>query len=229
MSKVINEKEYIPPTVTVDGIYFRLLDSRLEVLLIKRSKEPFKDKYALPGGYCARGETTQDALKRITAIKAGFSIDNLEHLEQLYTFDAVSRDPRGHAVAVTYMGLGRDINIEPSKTTEQPGFFPVDNLPDLAYDHLEIIGLAHRRLKSKISYTNIVFSLIPIKFSYTKLQSAYQAIFGYDLDKRNFRKKFNSLNLIKDTGEISKEGAHRPAKLYSFKEQEIEELTRSFD
>lgn len=220
---------YVPPTVTVDGVYFQLINNALNVLLIRRSQDPFKNQYALPGGYCAKGETTLSALSRITTVKTGLNVDSLAHIEQLYTFDAVSRDPRGHAVAITYMGLGRGIKIKDQLDTQEPEFFPVNNLPDLAYDHSDIINLAHTRLQSKISYTNIVFSMLPIYFTYSGLQKAYEAIFGRNLDKRNFRKKFNSLNLIEDTGKTNKMGAHRPAKLYTFKSQKIEELTRSFD
>lgn len=222
-------KEYVPPTVTVDLISFQLIENELCVLLIHRNKDPFKDMYALPGGYSAQGETTLEALERIVKVKAGLSVGNLDHIEQLYTFDAVARDPRGHAVAITYIGLGKNISIEDVDLSQQPKYFPISDLPELAYDHTDIIKMAHNRLKSKISYTNIVFSLLSTNFTLTELQKAYEAIFGKELDKRNFRKKFLSLDLIKETGKVSRSGAHRPAKLYTFKKQSLEELTRSFD
>src|ERR671930_62620 len=95
---------YTPPTVTVDGVIFQLIDGELSLLLIKRAREPFKGSWALPGGYNNAGETTQEALDRVLAYKAGVRLSQLDLVEQLYTFDTVARDPRGHAVSITYLG-----------------------------------------------------------------------------------------------------------------------------
>ncbi len=222
-------KAYTPPIVTVDAVLFQLIQSRLYVLLIERANEPFKGTLALPGGYNAAGETTRDCLERIITAKAGISLRSLKLVEQLYTFDTVARDPRGHAVSITYMGCGKDIVPQELASTQSPGFFPVDDLPHLAYDHADIISYAHKRLAAKITYTNAVFSLLDTYFTLSQLQAAYEAIFGRPLDKRNFRKKFLSLGLIRETDEFFREGAHRPARLYTFKSQELEVLQRSFD
>jgi 8-oxo-dGTP diphosphatase len=220
---------YKPPILTVDSIVFQLSEGVLSVLLIRRAGEPFKGTWALPGGYCAAGETTQSAMDRILSSKAGIKTKELKLIEQLYTFDTVARDPRGHAVSVTYMGLGKDLVPLETSSTQEPGFFPVDQLPEVAYDHKSIIDYAHQRLRNKITYTNAVFALLPPLFTLTQLQSAYEAIFCRELDKRNFRKKFLSLGLIEATSELLKEGAHRPARLYRFKKQELETLTHDFD
>lgn len=221
--------EYIPPILTVDTVIFQLIDDELFVLLIKRTAEPFQGKWALPGGYNAAGETTHDAMERVLKIKAGIEIQDIKLIEQLYTFDTVARDPRGHAVSVTYMGMGKDLVPEGSKTTQTPQFFPVNNLPELAYDHENIIHYAHERLQSKITYTNAVFALLDPLFTLSQLQTAYEAILCRPLDKRNFRKKFLSLGLIRATNEYFKSGAHRPARLYTFNSQKLEALSRSFD
>lgn len=220
---------YTPPILTVDAVIFQLINDVLHVLLIKRANDPFKGKYALPGGYNAAGETTSEALSRIMQKKTAIDLKSLGLVEQLYTFDTVARDPRGHAVSVTYMGLAYDMSIPNSSTSESPEFYPVDSLPPLAYDHAEIIAYAHQRLASKITYTNAVFALLPKKFTLTQLQTAYEAIFGRELDKRNFRKKYLALDLIKETSEMYKEGAHRPARLYQFASHKLQALTRSFD
>jgi 8-oxo-dGTP diphosphatase len=220
---------YTPPTLTVDAVIFQIIDNELFVLLIKRSNDPFKNCWALPGGYNAAGETTQDALNNVLKRKSGISLEELRLLEQLYTFDTVARDPRGHAVSVTYMGLGKDIVPKEDKRTQNPAFYSVDSLPELAYDHKKIIEYAHDRLKSKITYTNAVFALLDPLFTLSQLQSAYEAILCRPLDKRNFRKKFLSLELIKPTSEYLREGAHRPARLYKFNQQSLEALSRSFD
>lgn len=223
------EDGYTPPILTVDSVIFQIIDNEFHVLLIQRAKEPFKDCWALPGGYNAVGETTRQAVERTLKAKTGINCTDLRLIEQLYTFDTVARDPRGHAVSVTYMGLGRDLVPRESKHTQNPGFFNVRELPSLAYDHAEIITYAHERLQTKITYTNAVYALLPTLFTLSQLQSAYETIFGRVLDKRNFRKKFLSLDLIHATEELLREGAHRPAKLYKFNSQKLEALSRSFD
>ncbi len=220
---------YEPPILTNDAIIFQIINNKLCVLLINRANEPFKNNYALPGGYNSISETTQDSLIKHLEKKAGIGRKQLRLLEQLYTFDTVARDPRGHAVSVAYMGLGKDIIPTASATTESPEFYPINQLPNLAFDHESIIKYAHTRLSSKITYTNAVFALLDPLFTLTQLQNTYEAIFGFDLDKRNFRKKYLSLGLIEKTNEQLKEGAHRPAQLFKFKSTGLETLARTFD
>lgn len=222
-------EQYSPPILTVDNVIFQLIDDVLSVLLVQRAAEPFKGSWALPGGYNAAGETTHNAVTRVLEVKAGVSPNDLKLIEQLYTFDTVARDPRGHAVSVTYMGLGKDVTPKVSKTTQNPQFYPITDLPKLAYDHAEIIRYAHERLAAKLTYTNAAFALLPKSFTLSQLQKTYEAVFGRELDKRNFRKKFLSLGLIRETKEFHMEGAHRPARLYMFNKQSLETLSRSFD
>ncbi|MFZ1301323.1 MAG: NUDIX domain-containing protein [Candidatus Microsaccharimonas sp.] len=219
---------YVAPTLTVDSVIFQLIDNVLHVCLIKRANDPFKDQWALPGGYSPQGETTLQALERIVEYKAGINIvKDLSYIEQLYTFDTVARDPRGHAVSVTYMGAGRE--IIPTSPDGSAAFFPVNALPTTAYDHKDIINYAHQRLIAKITYTNAVYAFLPPRFSLAELQTAYEAIFGYELDKRNFRKKFLSLGLTAETDEMRREGAHRPARLHRFTSDTLQVLSRSFE
>lgn len=219
---------YIPPTLTVDAIIFQLNGAELEVLLTQRSAEPFKGAWALPGGYCAEGSTTLEALSVIVKRKVGLSLESqLGYLEQLYTFDTVARDPRGHAVSVTYMGCGRDIALGDAE--QKTAWYPVDRLPNLAYDHEKIVIYARERLAAKLAYTNAAMGLLDQKFTLSHLQTAYEAVLGRLLDKRNFRKKFLSLNLIHETPDMWRGGAHRPAKLYAFNSTSLEVLARSFD
>lgn len=221
-------KSYVAPTLTVDAVIFQISSGALEVLLIKRAGEPFKDAWALPGGYNAVGETTTAALHRVVSQKAGVDTEkDLAYIEQLYTFDTVDRDPRGHAVSVSYLGCGRNITIR--DTGSHTAFLQVSGLPELAYDHASIIRYAHERLKAKLTYTNAVSAFLEKKFTLTQLQSAYEIVFGKKLDKRNFRKKFLSLELIHETGDLWRDGAHRPAKLYAFNSQKLQSLERSFD
>ncbi len=219
---------YQPPIVTVDAIIFQMLNDTLTVLVAKRTDEPFKGQWALPGGYSAAGQTTMEALVQKVKAKAGVDLDNeINYIEQLYTFDTVGRDPRGHAVSISYVACG--VDIEPTDGSHEIKFLPVDSLPHLAYDHSEIIAYARERIANKLLFTNIAFSLLPEKFTLTQLQATYEAVMGRDLDKRNFRKKFLSLNLIHETGETWREGAHRPAALYAFNNKGIETIARNFD
>lgn len=219
---------YTPPTLTVDAVIFQLIGNVLNVALIQRANDPFKGDWALPGGYSPQGETTIEALERVVQYKAGINIKNdLSYVEQLYTFDTVARDPRGHAVSVTYMGCGREIFSDQANSVVS--FFPIDDLPPMAYDHGDIIAYAHKRLIAKLTYTNAVYAFLPQYFTLAALQSTYEAVFGHELDKRNFRKKFLSLNLTEETDQMQREGAHRPARLHRFKADSLETLSRSFD
>lgn len=219
---------YAPPILTVDAVIFQISNGVLEVLLLKRPRDPFKGEWALPGGYNAKGETTTEALHRIVLQKTGVDIaKDLSYVEQLYTFDNVGRDPRGHAVSVTYMGWGRGIEIR--EAGSNVAFLDAANLPELAYDHASIIAYARERLISKLTYTNAVSAFLEKRFTLTQLQTAYEIIFGREFDKRNFRKKFLSLSLIHETDELWRDGAHRPAKLYEFNSKKLESLDRSFD
>lgn len=219
---------YEAPTLTVDAVIFRLTGNHLEVLLTKRAQEPFQGDWALPGGYCAKGQTTIEALGEITKRKVGIDIDTqLVYIEQLYTFDTVARDPRGHAVSVTYMGCGRD--IEPTAAEQTVAWHSVDSLPSLAYDHEKIVIYARNRLAAKLTYTNAAMGLLDKKFTLSQLQTVYEAVLGRELDKRNFRKKFLSLGLIHETPDTWRDGAHRPARLYAFNSESLEVLSRSFD
>lgn len=227
MAKILG---YVGPSVSVDSVVFQLIDNELAVLLIQRAREPFKSMWALPGGYNPAGETTHEAMARILKAKAGLEKSNLGYVEQLYTFDTVARDPRGHCLSVTYLGLGTNLTPKSSPTTQHPQFFPVNSLPEnLAYDHDEIIHYAHKRLKTKISNTNVIYGLLPKLFTLSQLQAAYEAVLGKTLDKRNFRKKFLSFRMMQPTNEYHIEGAHRPAKLYKFNKQSLETLSQSFD
>ncbi len=219
---------YIPPTLTVDCVLFQLINNRLHVLLIQRASEPFKGEWALPGGYNAAGDTTHDALARVLRGKVGIELTDLALLQQLYTFDTVARDPRGPAVSVSYMGLVQGLEWQPPETAQNPTFFAVDDLPHLAYDHADIVHYAHERLQARISYTTTVSALLPKRFTLTQLQTAYEAILGRSLDKRNFRKKYLALDVLKPTTRYFQDGAHRPALLYQFAKTDIQPLLREF-
>jgi 8-oxo-dGTP diphosphatase len=219
---------YVAPTLTVDCVIFELIDGKLNVLLIKRATEPFQGQWSLPGGYNAAGNTTLEAVQRALNLKVGLNLADFPLVEQLYTFDTVARDPRGHAVSVSYMCLGHDLQPKLAKSEHEPTFVPIDALPKLAFDHDAVIQYAVSRLRSKVTYTTAMFALLPSTFTLTQLQSAYEAVDGSALDKRNFRKKFLALGVLEPTDEYHQDGAHRPALLYRFKQLALQPLHRDF-
>ncbi len=214
------------PRIASDIVLFTIEDGGLKVLLIERSGMPFQGKAALPGGFLWETESTLDTAVRILRDKAGVQ---KAYLEQLYTFDKPGRDPRGLVLSVTYLALvdRASLAVEISPTTEQPTLYDVAHLPALAFDHAEILTYALTRLRSKLEYTNAVAALLPERFTFAQLQQAYELILDRELDRRNFRKKFMSLELIVPTGEYIK-AAHRPAELFRFGSAKPEELKRWF-
>src|SRR3990172_7132347 len=187
---------------------------RLEVLLIRRSAVPFKDSLSLPGGLLKAGESLELAAVRKLDDETGVSD---VFLEQLYTFSDL--DGRG-SIAVAYFALVDISAVHLARRREWlPGWFPLDELPQLAFRNDEVIDYALHRLRAKLDYSNVAYSLLPADFTLSQLQRTYEAILSRPLDKRNFRKRILSLAIVEPTGRVAGEGRHRPAQLYSFRER----------
>ena len=206
------------PLVAVDAVIFTVIENELKVLLAKIKYGPFIGKFGVPGGRVKIKETLEEAAKRELHEKTG--VKNV-YLEQLYSFGNLKRDPKTRIVSVAYFALvnNNDVKLKATGKYSDIGWFSVHKLGRLAYDHNDIIKYALFRLKNKIKYTNIMYSLLSEKFTLSDLQKAYEITLEKKMDKRNFRKKILSSNLIKESG--TKVGApHRPSKLYSFKKRE---------
>ena len=207
--------EYPRPSLTVDCIIFGLDESsRLKVLLIQRAKDPFKDAWALPGGFVDENETLEYAALRELKEETGISD---VFIEQLFTFGTPGRDPRGRVVTVAYYSL---INLAEHKIgadtdAQDVKWFPINSLPPLAFDHADILETAITRLRGKVRYQPIGFELLAEKFTLTQLQKLYETILDKELNKRNFRTKILKMNILKEE-DILRGVAHRPAQLYSF-------------
>lgn len=219
--------EYPRAALTVDAVIFGYdaSENELRVLLIQRALPPFQGKWALPGGFVRVGESTDEAARRELQEEAGLQ---KVFLEQLYTFSTPERDPREHVITVAYMALVHLLDHPPQAATDaaQAAWFSLSELPPLAFDHDQILETAHRRIQSKIRYEPIGFELLPSKFTLTQLQHLYEAVLGQALDKRNFRKKFLAMDLLKDTGEVQQDVAHRAAALWSFDRRRYERLRK---
>lgn len=207
--------------VAVDAAIVRIKEGALSVLLIQMQKAPFEGMWAIPGGLLEEAETTLTAAARILKTQTGVTD---VFLEQLATFDDVNRDPAGRVVSVAYYALLPDQEIQLKTTNKYADvrWWPVKKLPPLAYDHKELVKEAVNRIAGKIQYTNIVWSLLPKEFTLTELQQVYEIILGKGLDKRNFRKRIEDLELIEPTGKTRTGMAHRPAALYQFKHRKLE-------
>jgi len=189
---------------------------QLSVLLIERAAEPFRGSWALPGGLLRQGESLNGAAARKLAGETGVSD---VFLEQLYTFDG----PRGGLaeIAVTYFALVNDSRARLRAELEwRPAWHTVSDLPGLAFANTEIVEYAVERLRNKLQYTNVAYSLLPERFTMSELQGVYEAILGESIDKRNFRRRIEGLAVVRPTGQSAKPGAHRPAMLYEFTSRE---------
>src|SRR5712691_8493954 len=179
---------YPRAALTVDCVVFGLDEAELKVLLIQRALEPFKGRWALPGGFVRVDETLDEAARRELAEEAG--LKDL-FLEQLYTFGAVDRDPRERVVSVAYYALVKlsDHRAKAATDAANAEWFPISKVPRLAFDHADILATALSRLKGKVRYQPVGFELLPPKFTLSQLQHLYEAVLAAKLDKRNFRKK----------------------------------------
>lgn len=202
--------------VAVDAAIFTVREGRLHVLLIQMRKKPFVGRWAMPGGLLDDKETSERAARRILGVQTGVTD---VFLEQLATFDEPGRDPFGRVVSVAYFALvpHAGVRLRTSEKYADVRFWPVDALPKLAYDHGPMLEYALGRVRAKLQYANVAWSLLPESFTLSDLQATYEAILGRALDKRNFRKKILALDLLADTGKADRGGAHRPAALYRFR------------
>ncbi|MBT4376570.1 NUDIX hydrolase [archaeon] len=207
--------DYEQPSVTADIVIFSVIDEDLKVLLVKRGIEPFKDKWAIPGGFMNVGESLEDAAKRELFEETGVKD---VYLEQLYTFGDVGRDPRGRVVTVSYFALvnSEKIKLKSSADVKEAKWFSVKKLPTLAFDHKKILDYALQRLKWKFEYTTVGISLLSKKFRLSELRGLYEIVFDREFDKRNFVKKIHALKVLDEVG-VDKDVPYRPPKLYSLK------------
>lgn len=186
----------------------------LGVLLIKRKGAPFKGRWALPGGFVRKNELPEDAARRELMEETGV---NPGYLEQLYTFGAPKRDPRGRVVSVAHYGTvkRKAFAVSPGDDAKEAAWFLLDGLPSMAFDHAEIIEKAKEKLREKLASEPLAFELLDDKFPFSDLQRLYETVRNESLDRRNFKKKFMSLGLLDELREKST-GKGRPGSLFRF-------------
>lgn len=210
-----NEREY-NPICTVDGVLLTIEQECLKVLLHRRPKAPFEGRWALVGGYIHQNEDAGvlEAVQRILRDKAGLPT---LYLEQLQTYSGPDRDPRGWSVSVAHLGLVPRAKL---KLPDDPNVMltDVEGLPDLAFDHKQMIDDAVARLRGKGAYSSLPAALLDDLFTLPELLRTYEIVLGTKIDESSFRRKINALEMIEDSGEKRKTGSKRPAALYRLTE-----------
>ncbi|MEY2923972.1 MAG: hypothetical protein RLZZ337_512 [Bacteroidota bacterium] len=217
--------DYFQFGLSVDCVVFGYHDGELRVLLIERGAEPFEGYWALPGDLVGLDVNLFDSANKVL-----YDLTSLDDvfLEQFQAFGAVNRHPAGRVATVGYYALVETEKHNPiaSAWAKRTKWFPVDDLPKLAFDHKEILEMGIVTLKRRVRYRPVGFELLPEKFTLADLQQLYEAILGYQFDKPNFRKKIQSMDLLIPLDEIQKNVSHRPAKLFKFDENRYEALKK---
>lgn len=215
---VASTAEYIQPAVTADTALFSVRGHELVALTVRRDREPFADRWALPGDYVRAEETLDECAARALEEQTGV---REVYLEQLYTFASHYPGRWGRVFNVSYVALVPFAAVNP-RPDARVAWQALSRLPRLAFNHDDILAAARRRLVAKAAYSTIAFQLLPPAFTLAEVQAIYEAIRGEVLDKRNFRRFVLGLGVLEATGERRQRGAHRPAMLYRFKDDGVE-------
>jgi 8-oxo-dGTP diphosphatase len=211
------------PAVSVDVVIFSVRAHDLQALLLRRPTPPFRGRWALPGGFVRPAEALDDAARR--ELQAQTDVHDV-YLEQLYTFGAPKRDPRGRVVSVAYFALvASEVAIRAGSPEVEINWHSISSLPELAFDHADILRYALQRLRYKLEYTSVGFELLPNEFTLTELQTAYEIVLGKELDKRNFRRRMLEAGILTETTRYREsEGQGRPARLYRYRKNAVHEV-----
>jgi len=219
MNQKINYTYRYPrPAVTTDCVVYRFDREELQVLLIQRANEPFRGKWAFPGGFLEKEETTRQGALRELSEETGIVPD---YLEQFYTFSAIDRDPRERVISVAYIGLVNGVKEPfPGDDAAKARWYPISKLPSLAFDHAQLFEFSLRYLKQQIHFHPICFILLGKEFTLRDLQKLYESILGKEFDKRNFCRKINGWGILKPAEMKSVEkNSCRKGRLFTFDEK----------
>ncbi len=218
-------KSYPKVPLTVDCVIFGFEENKLKVLLIKSDLEMFEGKLSLLGDMVRDNEELDDAAYRILKERTGM---NNVFLDQVRAFSHPKRHPGGRVITVAYCSL-LNINHHELKIHDNDlNWHSVASLEEMAFDHKAIVDYCYEWLQKKIQEHPLGFNLLPEKFSLRELQNLYEAILGITLDRRNFRKKFASMDLLIDINEMEQDVPHRPGKLYKFNFEKYEKTKRKW-
>ena len=213
--------KYPHPSVTADCVIFGFDGTTIKVLLIQRGIEPFKGKWAFPGGFMNIDETVEECAKRELEEETG--LKNVS-VEQFYTFPDVNRDPRERVITVAHYALVKLSEVKGGDDAASARWFSMDEVPSLAFDHDRILRIAVNRLKERICFEPIGFELLPEVFTMTELQNLYKAILEVTFDRRNFYNKMLKLGIIEEAEPRPANAARRTPSKYRFNAEKYAEL-----
>jgi 8-oxo-dGTP diphosphatase len=213
--------KYPHPSVTTDCVIFGFDGTTIKVLLIQRGIEPFKGKWAFPGGFMKIDETAEDCAKRELEEETGLKNTSVE---QFYTFTDVNRDPRERVITIAHYALVRLSEVKGGDDATFAQWFSMDEIPSLAFDHDRILRMAINRLKERICFEPIGFDLLPEVFTMSKLQNLYEAILEVKFDRRNFYNKMLKLGILSEAEPRPKNASRRTPSKYRFNSDKYAEL-----
>lgn len=213
--------KYPHPAVTADCVIFGFDGINLKVLLIERGIEPYKGKWAFPGGFVNMNESCEEGALRELKEETGLST---AYIEQFHTFSDPQRDPRERIITVAYFALVRIQEVKGGDDAAQAAWFALDEVPQLAFDHDRILREALKRLRERIHFEPIGFELLPEKFTMRELQNLYEAILDVHFDRANFSKKMLHFNILTQLEETVWPTPKREANLYRFNMDSYNEL-----
>lgn len=205
--------EYKRPSLTADSVIFGFDGQSLNVLLVKRGIDPFKGKWALPGGFLRMNETIYQCAQRELTEETNF---REVYMEEFGVYSDVHRDPRGRVITTAFYALTPMQEVHGADDAAEAKWFRLDNVPALAFDHDRILRDAYHRLREDLHFRPVGFELLPEKFTMPQLQRLYEAILDFHFDRRNFMKKMLATGILEDTGTKEPNTAHRAATYYRF-------------
>ncbi|WP_330442173.1 NUDIX hydrolase [Flavobacterium sp. C4GT6] len=212
--------------VAVDAVVFGYRQNTLYVLLIQQKFAGQKSYWALPGGLVKDKESLMDAVTR--ELKEETNVE-VNYMEQLYTFgDDLHRDSRNRVISVAYFALidSSKTNIKADTDADKVQWFPIKEVPQLVFDHNLILQTAIERLKSKLTYQPVGFDLLPKEFLFSDLENLYCTILEKEIDRRNFRKKILSFDIVEETDRFAEKKTGRPARLFRFNSHKYKALEK---
>lgn len=209
--------------LSIDCVLIGFEKGQLEILLVQHAEGISKGRWALPGGWIRYNESLDDAANRILKDLTG--IEHL-YLEQLQAFGGLNRYPAQRVITIAYFALVKpeDYHLIPGFTAADARWFSWKEVPELPYDHNQILEFSLQRLRYQVRHEPIGFNLLPEKFTLLQLQALYEAVLGTELDKPNFRRKIKKMNLLVPCSEKGTGVSHRAARLYRFDEKVYREL-----
>lgn len=208
---LVNSYPAVP--ITVDCVIFGFEENELKVLLIKSDLQCFENKWSVLGDILRNTEELQEAANRILSERTGM---NDVFLEQVKAFGNPDRHPGGRVITIAYCSLLNIKNHELKIHDNELHWHNVKNLSEMAFDHRLVVDESYQWLQKRIQEHPLAFNLLPEKFSLRELQNLYEVILGVELDRRNFRKKFFSMDFLEDLDQYEENVPHRPGKLYKF-------------